>query len=166
VTKTNFLHSKAIHADLDGDCRTDIVDIDANGNLILHAEARRINDMAKDQKADVNIYFVEELDLSAYGISALGLSLRTLLGIPIIFAVGDGDQSMVSTELLTAHELGHYLGLFHCNDNLSIDNNCGGEGGLSLMHSEAALPGFEGCRLHKPEWDCANTQVSCQTLGP
>jgi hypothetical protein len=60
-----------------------------------------------------------------------------------------------------AHELGHHIDLPHCDGPLSLDNTpCGGEGNVSLMHSQVAFPNFKGCILHKPEWDTANSDAA------
>jgi hypothetical protein len=112
-------------------------------------ELQTIHNAAKDDSADVNVYFVQayQCPLAAYHV-----------GLKAIFALGFEDQSPpeLNTRLLLAHELGHHLGLLHCDSMASIDNNCGGQGKSALMHESNT-----GCWLHKPEWDCTNAMVGC-----
>jgi len=157
ITYNLGLHAKFDDVNAGGtDCILDILDPVTQS---ISPELVAVDKRALDKKAQVNIYFVHQFGWLGDP-SNLGISIRSRVDdLPIILVRGDGDQTDLSTELLTAHELGHDLGLPHCDENLSIDNHCARDEVESLMHSKN-----RGAILHKPEWDCASLGEGCKLL--
>ena len=128
---------KAIQADNDNDCVADEAEPPApNQPPVFGPELRKIDSVARDPKAEVNIYFVERYQLppGAYHQTPKAIFIGELLGWPI--------------EQITAHELGHHLGLDERNGRDAL-----------MQPGSTAQPPL--CLLNKLEWDCANKGVGC-----
>jgi hypothetical protein len=105
----------------------------STSSLELGPELKALTDAVRDLTAGINIYYIHDIK----GLIDTGV---TVLPDNLIF-IQDGHS--LSTETLTAHEIGHVLGLDDVNDE------------TRLMHFEGSAAG-NNCFLNKPEWDTSN----------
>ena len=122
-------------------------------------DARLKNLIQWDPSRYINIWYVSSIDKEGFADFACGRWTRTNVGGYATLPLGGGPlDGIVVTDfgILLAHEMGHYLGLYHTFEGLNcINNNCATDGDLvcdtppdrSMINSTS----------------CSNPENSCDT---